>query len=206
MSRRIFLIAPLALLACDREPSRAPNKPQPTAAPFDNGTAEQSIVRPEVIAEVEPSPTPVPSMTPTSQPRETSVAFPSGTRLNEAGRNALDSLLAGSALPANARFILRGHSDAAGSDRENLRTSRRRAEAVQTYLIKQGVGADRIEVIALGERRPIAPSATLNGDDDPAGRARNRRVDVEVIPPATTQAASPAPSPSTEEKDGQEGK
>jgi OOP family OmpA-OmpF porin len=55
-------------------------------------------------------------------------------------------------------------------------------------------------VIALGEARPVAPNANLDGSDNPGGRARNRRVDITVSPgeqpaPAPTPAATPSPSP-----------
>ena len=65
------------------------------------------------------------------------------------------------------------------------------AEAVRDYLVKNGVSRARIDVIALGERRPIAPNAHADGSDDPEGRARNRRVEIEVLLPDT--AARPAP-------------
>lgn len=193
MTSRLALLAPLALFACDRAPAPPAPEPDPSAASFDNEAAGQSIVRPEVIAEVEPTPTPTP--TPAPLPRAT-VAFTKGTALDDAGRAALDQLLGAPGLPADARFVLRGHSDTAGSDRDNLVTSRKRAEAVRAYLEGEGIGRERVEVIALGERRPVAPNATLGGEDDPAGRARNRRVDVEVLAgEAPTTPASPGPSP-----------
>ena len=79
--------------------------------------------------------------------------------------------------------------------------SKKRAEAVAHYLEKHGVAKDRITVIALGEGRPIAPNAKLDGSDDPEGRARNRRVDISVTPgdlpePAATPSAEPSPIPS----------
>lgn len=195
---RLALLLPCALLACERAPAppRAP-EPEPSGASFDNESAAQSIVRPEVIAETEPTPTPTPSATPVPLPSVT-VPFASGVRLDDAGRAALDRLIADPALPTDARLVLRGHSDAMGDDAENLVTSRRRAEAIRDYLVEKGVGADRIAVIALGERRPVAPNATLDGTDDPAGRARNRRVDVEVLPAAPPPNPTPGPSASGE--------
>ena len=191
---RFALLLPCALLACERAPT-PPHAPEaePSGASFDNSSAVQSIVRPEVIAETEPTPEPTPSRTPVPLPTIT-VPFPSGRRLDDAGRAELDKLLADPAFPAEARLVLRGHSDAMGDDARNLATSRHRAEAVRDYLIEKGVAADNIEVIALGERRPVAPNATLSGADDPAGRARNRRVDVEVRSAAPPLAATPDPS------------
>jgi len=202
--RHLALLLPCALLACERAPS-PPRQPEPEASAmsFDNEAAARSIVRAEVIAETEPTPEPAASTAPAPPPGAT-VAFPSGAEMDDEARAALDKLVADPALPPDARFVVRGHSDSLGDDRRNLITSRRRAEAVRDYLVKNGVDDDRIEVIALGERRPIAPNATLDGADDPAGRARNRRVDVEVVLAAPAPSPSPSPSPGTSPSDTSE--
>jgi OOP family OmpA-OmpF porin len=73
------------------------------------------------------------------------------------------------------RYIvaLVGHTDQAGSATYNFALSRRRAEAVQTYLIAKGnVPVFRIQIVGLGKEQPVDDSKTR------AGRARNRRVDV----------------------------
>jgi len=173
-------------------PAKAPVEPAAQPAP---PSASQSIMRPSVIAESEPEPPEPPE--PPAPPKAT-VLFPSGSALDDAGREVLDGLLGDPAMPAEARFVLRGHADSRGGDRANLATSRRRAEAVQAYLESKGVDPERIEVIALGERRPAAPNATLAGEDDPEGRALNRRVEVEVTPPpepAAPQDAAPGGEP-----------
>ncbi|SFP60586.1 OmpA family protein [Sphingomonas rubra] len=179
----------LVLVGCDR-PAPAPRPTdKATAEGFDNSAASQSIMQPKVIAESEPVPTPTPTP---SIPTGTTVPFARGVALDAVGRETLDRLLAAPGLPADARWVLRGHSDSSGDDRANLDASRRRAAAVRTYLAAQGIDADRITVIALGERRPVAPNAQLDGSDDPAGRARNRRVEVEILPP---EAPEPLPVP-----------
>jgi outer membrane protein OmpA-like peptidoglycan-associated protein len=43
---------------------------------------------------------------------------------------------------------------------------------VRTYLISQGLPADRIRAVGLGSQRPIADNKT------PEGRANNRRVEI----------------------------
>ncbi|WP_236672138.1 hypothetical protein [Croceicoccus sp. YJ47] len=48
-----------------------------------------------------------------------------------------------------------------------------------------GIDADRIEIIALGEMRPLAPNANLDGTANEANRARNRRVDIHIAIPET---------------------
>lgn len=186
-----------ALAACDRpqqprEPIARPTAtptPTPTAA-FGNDSAPQSIMQKEVIAETLPTA----EATPEAPPRlpTATIAFDVGDRLDDAARAALDRLLADEALPADARFVVRGHTDSIGSDRDNLITSRRRARAVRDYLVDKGIAAERIAVVALGERRPVAPNAKRDGSDDPEGRARNRRVDVETLVPAPPEAMEPA--------------
>ena len=198
--RALFLPCALlacALPACDRAPAPASRpEPESVAASFDNEAAEQSIVRPEVIAETEPAPVAAAGGSPAPPPGAT-VAFASGSTLDDAARTVLDRLIADPALPPDARFVVRGHTDALGDDRANLLASRRRAEAVRDYLAAKGVAPGRVEVVALGERRPVAPNATLDGADDPAGRARNRRADVTVLPADPSPSPVPGPDPSS---------
>lgn len=69
-----------------------------------------------------------------------------------------------------------GHTDAVGTDTYNLGLSRRRADAVRSYLVSQGIAANRIQTRGLGESQPVAPNDTAEG------RARNRRVEVTLRP------------------------
>jgi outer membrane protein OmpA-like peptidoglycan-associated protein len=76
------------------------------------------------------------------------------------------------------RVSVEGHTDSIGGDEYNQRLSERRAEAVASALESQGVNSDRIRTRGFGKRYPIAPNATESGADNPAGRAKNRRVEV----------------------------
>lgn len=67
-----------------------------------------------------------------------------------------------------------GHTDATGSPEANLSLSLRRAEAVRDALIGRGIAASRIVVSGEGAAAPVA------SNDDAAGRARNRRVEVRL--------------------------
>jgi outer membrane protein OmpA-like peptidoglycan-associated protein len=69
-----------------------------------------------------------------------------------------------------------GHTDDRGSAALNEDLSERRAEAVANALIANGVSASRIHASGEGATRPLASNATI------AGRATNRRVEVEVVP------------------------
>lgn len=193
------MLLAIVVSGCDRSATVPPQND--TAAPTpDNSAQAQSIMQPEVIAEVEPAPSPTPAA---PEPvTGITIAFPGGTALDDAGRQQLDSLLAEPNLPAGATWVLRGSTDSSGSDSANLASSRRRAQAVRDYLVDRGIDAARISVIALGERRPIAPNAMLDGSDNPAGRARNRRVDIEIVPVADSDpapVATPAPAPTSSE-------
>lgn len=64
-----------------------------------------------------------------------------------------------------------GHTDSLGTEhqREALRA---RAEAVKSYLVKQGIDGNKVEAFGKGETEPVADNATKEG------RAKNRRVEV----------------------------
>lgn len=68
-----------------------------------------------------------------------------------------------------------GHTDSVGTDEYNQRLSQRRADAVKTYLVSQGIPADRIRTEGKGESQPVADNKTKEG------RAKNRRVEVTVM-------------------------
>jgi len=78
------------------------------------------------------------------------------------------------AAPAQA-IRIEGHTDATGSPEANLSLSLRRAEAVRDALVARGVAAARIVVSGEGAAEPVA------SNDDAQGRARNRRVVVQLL-------------------------
>ena len=74
-----------------------------------------------------------------------------------------------------------GHSDAKGEDAYNLDLSRRRAEAVVAWLRTQpGMDTRMFAIEGRGETEPVAPNNRPDGSDDPDGRARNRRVTIDI--------------------------
>lgn len=75
-----------------------------------------------------------------------------------------------------------GHTDSKGDDAYNQRLSEARARAVADWFGQQvGVRQRAFDVTGMGEGAPIAPNETADGKDDPAGRAKNRRVEL-IIP------------------------
>jgi OOP family OmpA-OmpF porin len=91
-------------------------------------------------------------------------------------RRILDDIAASMARPeaTRLRLILTGNTDALGGESYNNRLSERRAEAVRAYLATKGIGADRLTPRAAGEGNPVA------SNDNPEGRATNRRVLIEL--------------------------
>ena len=73
-------------------------------------------------------------------------------------RRDLDSVAAALNGPelAGARLTLEGHTDATGGAEYNLRLSQRRAEAVVTYLVEQGVSGGRLRPAGFGEERLLS--------------------------------------------------
>ncbi|MFM8467071.1 MAG: outer membrane protein OmpA [Oxalobacteraceae bacterium] len=71
--------------------------------------------------------------------------------------------------------VATGHTDAIGSDAYNMRLSLRRASAVKAFLVSKGIPGDRVFVEGKGENQPVASNKTREG------RAKNRRVEVEVV-------------------------
>ena len=68
-----------------------------------------------------------------------------------------------------------GHADAIGTANYNENLSRRRANSVKMFFESRGFPADRIHIDGKGESQPVASNATRDG------RAKNRRVEVEVV-------------------------
>jgi len=79
------------------------------------------------------------------------------------------------------RVEVAGHTDSKGTDAYNQKLSERRATAVYDYLTQNGVAASRlVGPIGYGESRPIAPNTNADGSDNPEGRAKNRRTELNV--------------------------
>jgi outer membrane protein OmpA-like peptidoglycan-associated protein len=71
-----------------------------------------------------------------------------------------------------------GHTDSIGDEGVNLALSRRRADAVKAALTGAlGETGPSIRAKGYGETKPVAPNEQ-GGKDDPAGRAKNRRVEI----------------------------
>jgi outer membrane protein OmpA-like peptidoglycan-associated protein len=81
---------------------------------------------------------------------------------------------------AQKRVVVEGHTDGKGTDGYNQALSERRAAALRTALIARGASESQLLIHGYGKSRPIAPNAQPDGSDDPAGRQKNRRVEVVI--------------------------
>jgi len=72
------------------------------------------------------------------------------------------------------KIRVEGHTDNIGSEKYNLKLSKKRAEAIKAYLAEKGIEKSRITSIGYGFSKPRA------GNDTKEGRALNRRA--ELIP------------------------
>lgn len=77
-------------------------------------------------------------------------------------------------LPA-IRLEIQGHTDATGDPAWNQTLSEKRAEAVRDYLVKQGIGPERLQTAGYGPDRPLADNSTAEG------RALNRRTQFVIL-------------------------
>jgi outer membrane protein OmpA-like peptidoglycan-associated protein len=76
----------------------------------------------------------------------------------------------------DAEIEIKGHTDSMGSDAYNRGLSKRRADAVKEYLIREAdVAPAKIRARGYGESKPVA------SNDTEEGRAKNRRVEILIL-------------------------
>jgi outer membrane protein OmpA-like peptidoglycan-associated protein len=72
------------------------------------------------------------------------------------------------------KLDIEGHTDSVGSDEANQKLSEQRAGTVRSYLIEQGLPDAGVSSRGFGKTTPVADN------DTPAGRQKNRRVEIVV--------------------------
>lgn len=77
-----------------------------------------------------------------------------------------------------AKVIVRSYTDDTGSDIHNMRLSKKRARTVFYYLTDSGIPKHNIHYRGLGDKNPVVPNVTPEGEPDPEGRAKNRRTEI----------------------------
>ena len=74
-----------------------------------------------------------------------------------------------------------GHTDYLGSDAYNQRLSQQRAETVRRYLAAQGLPADKIRAVGMGESQPVKQCDNHGGRNQLIACLQpNRRVEIQV--------------------------
>lgn len=94
--------------------------------------------------------------------------------------SAIEKLVKEIVASPKSRILIEGHTDnvptgKSGSD--NMDLSLRRAKAIANILVLHGIPKDRISVTGYGDTQPI------NSNNTEEGRAKNRRVEVKLLPP-----------------------
>ena len=89
------------------------------------------------------------------------------------------------------RLQIEGNTDSTGTAQYNQRLSEKRANAVRDFLLAQGVPADSVSAVGLGQTNPVA------SNDTSSGRRQNRRVDIVVSGEVIGQPLTAAPGQPT---------
>ncbi len=95
--------------------------------------------------------------------------------LEEKSRTELDKVVAFLQKNPEVRIEFGGHTDDVGADKDNLRLSLSRAEAVYQYIVSKGIDNGRLKYKGYGETKPVADNTTEEG------RKRNRRIEFLIL-------------------------
>ncbi len=76
---------------------------------------------------------------------------------------------------AHVKLAILGHTDSDGTKKNNLRLSKRRAESIKKYMMRQEISGKRLKATGYGESKPLVSNKTLKN------RRINRRVEFKVI-------------------------
>lgn len=146
-----------------------PAAPAPAPAP-----APAAAPAPAPAAAPAPAPAPAPAAAKVTYAADAFFDFDKAV-LKPEGKAKLDDL-AGKVGGINLEVVIAvGHTDSTGPAGYNQSLSVRRAEAVKAYLVSKGIESNRIYTEGKGLTQPVADNSTREG------RAKNRRVEVEVV-------------------------
>ncbi|MCW7536500.1 OmpA family protein [Aquabacterium sp. A7-Y] len=138
---------------------------------------------PAPVAAPAPAPAPAPTPAPVpAAPTSEKVTFAADaffdfnkSVLKPEGRAKLDDLVSKMSGINLEVVIAVGHTDSVGSDAYNQKLAVKRSEAVKAYLVSKGIEKNRVYTEGKGEKQPVADNKTSEG------RAKNRRVEIEVV-------------------------
>ena len=147
-----------------------PMEPEPTVEP-------EPVDEPEPVAAAQPMPTVEACQADlTAALQSETIQFETNKSvIREGSFGLLDRLSQIVKVCPAATVEIGGHTDSDGSDAYNQALSEDRANAVRSYLVRNGVFVGRMNAVGYGEQKPIAD----NENDE--GKARNRRIEFTVI-------------------------
>ena len=94
--------------------------------------------------------------------------------LKPEGKAEVDKLIAEMKKHPGDTVVIEGHTCSIGSADYNMGLGQRRADAVRTYIVENGIDAGRVETVSYGLTRPAVPN------DTPANRKLNRRAEFKI--------------------------
>lgn len=96
--------------------------------------------------------------------------------INGASQGSLNKLIGVFKEYTDTNILVVGHTDSVGAEEYNMTLSKNRANAVTDYLVNNGVSSGRLNTNWFGETQPTNDNSTATG------RAKNRRVNVAIVP------------------------
>lgn len=108
--------------------------------------------------------------------------------MSKAGKQKMNDEIVGKMkeYPQDEVVLITGYADRIGSEEYNMELSQRRADAVKTYLVDQGIDGNRIETAARGEADPVASCDNIKGKANRNNKALiaclqpNRRIVLDI--------------------------
>ncbi|MGB6268998.1 MAG: OmpA family protein [Olleya sp.] len=96
--------------------------------------------------------------------------------INTASQETLNKLINIFREYPDTSILVVGHTDSVGSEESNMTLSKNRANAVTNYFTQKGLNPSRLTTNWFGESQPINDNSTAEG------RAKNRRVNIAILP------------------------
>jgi outer membrane protein OmpA-like peptidoglycan-associated protein len=96
--------------------------------------------------------------------------------INNASQATLNKLISVFKEYPDTNILVVGHTDSQGAEDYNMTLSKNRAYAVTNYLSQNGISQSRLTTNWFGESQP------LHNNNTAEGRAKNRRVNIAILP------------------------